>query len=243
MRRFLLLGIVLIAGLSRLTWAGPPFVTDDPEPVEYKHWEIDLASTYAHTAHDDFAQVPAPEIDYGIWPDVQLHEITPFAYDHADGQSHYGYSDTELGVKYRFIHETKYLPQVGVFPLVELPTGKTSEGLGNGKAQYFLPVWLQKSWGPWTSFGGGGLWRNPGRGNRNYWLVGWEIQRDFGEHLTLGGEIYHTTPAAYGEGDRTAFNFGGYLNFDEHRHILFSFGRDIQGPIHFQCYLAYQLTF
>ena len=20
--------------------AGPPFVTDDPEPVEYKHWEI-----------------------------------------------------------------------------------------------------------------------------------------------------------------------------------------------------------
>ena len=21
-----------------LTWAGPPFFTDDPEPVEYKHW-------------------------------------------------------------------------------------------------------------------------------------------------------------------------------------------------------------
>ncbi|MGO9415216.1 MAG: hypothetical protein ACLP51_08770, partial [Syntrophobacteraceae bacterium] len=24
--------------------AGPPFLTDDPEPVEYKHWEIYLAS-------------------------------------------------------------------------------------------------------------------------------------------------------------------------------------------------------
>ena len=25
-----------------VAWAGPPFVTDDPEPVEYRHWEIYL---------------------------------------------------------------------------------------------------------------------------------------------------------------------------------------------------------
>ena len=24
--------------------AGPPFLTDDPEPVEYEHWEIYVAS-------------------------------------------------------------------------------------------------------------------------------------------------------------------------------------------------------
>ena len=25
---------------SQKSFAGPPFVTDDPEPVEYKHWEV-----------------------------------------------------------------------------------------------------------------------------------------------------------------------------------------------------------
>ena len=40
----LLIGIV--AGLFSfllgqiVAWAGPPFVTDDPEPVEYRHWEF-----------------------------------------------------------------------------------------------------------------------------------------------------------------------------------------------------------
>lgn len=41
----------------------------------------------------------------------------------------------------------------------------------------------------------------------------------------------------------TAFNLGGYLNFDGHNHMLFSAGRDIDGPNRFVCTLAYQLTF
>jgi hypothetical protein len=28
--------------------AGPPYVTDDPEPVEYLHWEMYLASQAFH---------------------------------------------------------------------------------------------------------------------------------------------------------------------------------------------------
>jgi hypothetical protein len=46
-----------------------------------------------------------------------------------------------------------------------------------------------------------------------------------------------------GDHGHTAFNIGDYLNFDEHNHILFSAGRDIQGPNRFACYVAYQLTF
>jgi hypothetical protein len=35
---------------SLTTWAGPPFVTDDPEPVAYQHWELYLASQHIETA-------------------------------------------------------------------------------------------------------------------------------------------------------------------------------------------------
>jgi hypothetical protein len=255
--------MVLIAATS--VQAGPPFVTDDPEPVELHHWEVYAFSLYSHTAGADFAQVPAVEVNYGPLEDVQLHLIAPLTLSRGDGEpANYGYGDTELGLKYRFIHETDWLPQVGTFPLVEVPTGNSGRGLGNGQTQLFAPIWLQKTFGKdkeWTTFGGGGFWYNPGLGHRNFLRLGWEVQRDLNEHLTLGGEIYHETPsvqfpaATTGIGNQhttasppgthghTAFNLGGYLNFDEHHHLLLSAGRDIDGPTRFACYLGFQFTF
>lgn len=246
--------IVLV--LAPLALAGPPFVTDDPDPVDYQHWEVYLFSIYSHThihgadpaqIGTDSAQIPAVEVNYGVVPDVQLHIIAPAAYDRVPGgTSQYGIGDTELGVKYRFFHETDYLPEVGIFPLVDLPTGPASLGLGTGYTHVFIPVWLQKSFGEdkkWTTYGGGGFWYNPGDDNRNYYRFGWQLQHDLNDHLTLGGEVYHETPLAVGIPGHTAFNLGGYWNFDEHRHLLFSAGRDIDGPLRFACYIGFQLTF
>lgn len=260
---FLVLATALLG--SGRAIAGPPFVTDDPEPVEFKHWEVYLFGIYNHPAGTDTGQFPAVEINYGVIPDVQLHLIAGLNYDrelHTSAQ--YGVSDTEFGIKYRFVQETEYLPMVGTFPLVELPTGDASRGLGNGYTQVFVPIWLQKSFGAdkkWTSFGGGGFWYNPGDDHRNFWRLGIELQRDLSEQLTLGGEIFHETPSegshfaspsttgqqnttnAVGVHGHTAFNLGGYYNFDEHRHLLFSAGRDIDGRNRFSCYLGFQLTF
>lgn len=60
----------------------------------------------------------------------------------------FGVGDVEVGAKYRFVRETARRPQVGVFPMLELPTGDASRGLGNGQLCARLPVWLQKSAGP-----------------------------------------------------------------------------------------------
>ena len=240
----MLLLVSVLAGGAR---GGPPFVTDDPDPTEYKHWEIYTFATFNHTSGVDFAQIPALEINYGLIPDVQLHAVTPLAYDRMPaGKAHYGYGDTELGVKYRFVHETDSLPEVGIFPLVEIPSGDSHRGLGNGNTQVFAPIWLQKSFGKdkdWTTFGGGGFWYNPGHDRRNFFRVGWEIQHDLSKFLTPAAEIYHESKMNVGDRGHTAFNVGGYINFDEHNHVLFSVGRDIDGPNRFSSYLAYQLTF
>jgi len=88
-----------------------------------------------------------------VLPNVQLHIIAPFVSVNPDGQkSHYGYGDTELGAKFRFIQETDSRPQVGVFPIVVLPTGDKDQGLGSGEVATFLPIWIQKSWGECVSF-------------------------------------------------------------------------------------------
>src|SRR5450432_3246875 len=113
--------------------AGPPFVTDDPEPVDYQHWEFYLASQHTETSDGWAGTAPHFELNYGVIPNVQLHIIMPLAYNAPnDGSAHYGYGDAELGVKFRFIEETEKIPQVAIFPLLEIPTGNASDGLGSG---------------------------------------------------------------------------------------------------------------
>ena len=228
--------------------AGPPFVTDDPEPVEYRHWEFYLASQDTKTADGWSGTAPHLEVNYGAIPNLQLHLIAPLASDApAQGSRHYGYGDTEVGAKYRFIQETDWLPQVGVFPLLEIPTGNADHSLGSGHVDAFLPLWLQKSWGEesrkWTAYGGGGYDINPGAGNRDWTFVGLVLQRQVTEQVLLGSEIYHRTATAAGKRADTAFNLGTVVDFSDHHHLLFSAGRSIDGPTEFQVYVAYQLTF
>jgi hypothetical protein len=234
---------LLIFGLI-VAWAGPPFVTDDPEPVEYRHWEIYAASQHAKDKDGWSGTAPHFEVNYGALANLQLHLIAPLAYAKPDeGSSHYGFGDLELGAKYRFIQETDRRPQVATFPIFDLPTGSRSRGLGSGHLKTFLPIWVQKSLGPWQSYGGGGYWINPGSENKNYWFLGWQVQRELSKTIALGTEVFYNTPASKGEGGRTGLNVGTIVNFTDDHHLLFSAGRDIHGQNRFSAYIAYQLTF
>jgi hypothetical protein len=57
--------------------AGPPFVTVDPEPVEFRHWEVYVASSQMKSADGWSGTAPHVEVNYGVVPDVQLHIIAP----------------------------------------------------------------------------------------------------------------------------------------------------------------------
>lgn len=123
--------ILALAVLAPATaWAGPPFITDDPETVEYQHGEFYIASQYANNKDSKEGTAPHFEFNYGIIPDVQLHLLVPLAFVHPNGgPTMYGFGDTEVGVKYRFLHETDSVPQVGTFPIVHLPTGDSDRAV------------------------------------------------------------------------------------------------------------------
>jgi hypothetical protein len=241
---YLLICVLLIS--SHLALAGPPFLTDDPEPVEYQHNELYISSQQLKTQDGTTGTLPHLEYNYGAAPDLQLHIIVPYAFSSpANGQQESGLGDVELGVKYRFMQESDNRPMVGVFPLVETHTGDANKGLGNGATQIFLPIWLQKRWGEWQSYGGGGYWINSGANTKNHWFFGWQLQKDISEYLTLGGEIYHNTEQTPGAGSSAGFNLGGFYNLDEHNHLLFSAGRGLTNTNaidEFSFYIGYQLT-
>ncbi|HXS42321.1 MAG TPA: hypothetical protein VN766_19160 [Stellaceae bacterium] len=246
--RVIAIVIVSLALSAASAYAGPPFRTDDPEPVELGHWEVYGFSSATHVEGETNGIFPGIEINYGAAPNLQLHLVAPLAFDRMDGSNtKIGYGDTELGAKYRFLEEDEngWRPQAGIFPLLEVSTGDEARGLGTGSVHAFLPLWLQKSFGKWLTYGGGGYWINPGFGNKNYWFAGWLLQRQVTDNLALGGEIFHQTADTVGGADQTGFNLGGIYDFNEHYHLLFSAGRGLQNAAstnEFSYYLALQWT-
>ncbi|MDR3653946.1 MAG: hypothetical protein P4L34_13370 [Paludibacter sp.] len=207
--------------------AGPPFNTDDPQPVDFRHWEYYIASINTFRPNESLGTSPHVEVNYGLVPNVQVHLILPLNYDYTrqNGFS-LGYAYTEFGLKYRFVQETENIPQIGTFPILEIPTIQNN-AFGNGKTQLFIPVWAQKSWGKLTTYGGAGYWINPGTGNKNWLFSGLEVQYDFTPVVTLGGEFYYQTADKIGNKSVSGFNIGGSMNASEKFHFIFSVGHSL----------------
>jgi hypothetical protein len=242
MQKLLIISCLLALLCVQKSYAGPPFNTDDPEPVEYKHWEYYVSSVNNYQQGIWSGTSPHFEVNYGLAPDLQVHILVPVNYTTLPHQkASLGYADTEVGVKYRFLQETGSRPQVGIFPIIEVPTVK-NETFSNGKPKILIPVWAQKSWNKFTTYGGGGYWINPGAGNRNYFFSGWEAQYNLSPALMLGGEFYYHSTDVIGEKPVTAFNIGGSFNASTKVHLIFSAGHSLINGNIFTSYLGLLVT-
>jgi hypothetical protein len=233
-----LLGFLLLLVLPRAARAGPPFFTDDPEPVAFRHYEIYVAAQYEHDADDASGSLPLLEVNFGAAPNLQLSASLPLSYARTSSTpAAYGLTSTELGAKYRFIPEDAGRPQCALYPQVVF--GSEGPG-GGGKPQFLLPLWLQKSYGAWTVFGGGGRWFNPGPGNQDFWFSGIAVERELPGGTTLGVEIYHSSSQTIGEESKTGVGVGFVAPVGTEHAVLASFGRGIHGDNVFAGYLGYE---
>jgi hypothetical protein len=232
-----LLSALLLIHLQK-SFSGPPFGTDDPETVRYKHWEYYVATLNSYQSGVWSGTSPHFEINYGLGRNLQAHLLLPVNYTHANHKSaDFGYADTEIGLKFSILSETDTRPQVGTFPIIEIPTIRNA-GFSNGKPKIYLPIWLQKSWGKFTTYGGAGYWINPGRDNKNWIFAGWEVQYDFSKYIMLGGEIYYHSAENIAGNQGTGFNIGGSINLSEKFHIIFSLGKNMSGDPVFNSYFG-----
>ena len=248
----LLLSAGMILALAITAFAGPPFLTDDPEPVDFKHWEVYLFGTVDSTVKNGISGTgPALEVNVGALPNLQLHMVLPLAFSiPQSGRSIYGLGDLELGFKYRFIKEKEagFRPMVAIFPMLEIPTsvdfhtGSATKGFGNGQVWYKLPIWLQKSFGHWTTYGGFGYGFNPAPGQRNFPYGGWLLQRELGKRLILGGEIFAQGQSSNDTRSFAVFNLGGFFKITENFQLLFSGGHTLAGANHTIGYLGLYWT-
>jgi hypothetical protein len=206
-RRHVKLAAILATALSAApAFAGPPFLTDDPEPTDTGHWEIYGPLIEAAGKGSDFEGVVALEINYGAAPDLQVTLSLPVAYVHNRDGFQSGAGDVELSVKYRFYRDDAAQLSIAIFPGLTFPTA--SKGMGNSKVTGLLPVWIQKDAGPWSVFGGGGYAINPGRDNRDYWTAGVAVTRAVDDRLLIGIEADRQGSDSIGSRAATSIGLG-----------------------------------
>jgi hypothetical protein len=223
MRAIAALTLFAMAGAAS---AGPPFLTDDPEPTDLHHWEIYNFVSGSHVAHDTAGQAGF-DINYGGAKDLQLTAVVPLDYDHAD-RFRAGLGDMELAAKYKFIHQGagSALPDISFFPRVYVPTA--GRRFGNGRVALLLPLWAEKDAGAWSLFGGGGYTINPGEGQRDYWHGGVGLVRKITSRLQLGVELFHFGPDADDARPFTQLNVGALWRLSPHWSLIGSAGPGIQ---------------
>ena len=242
-------GLLAAGMLTAPAFAGPPFRTDDPVPTDFQHFEIYLFSEGEKAIDGWTGTLPGLEVNYGALPNLQLSVTVGQGYAApVEGRTSFAFEDVLLGAKYRFITpgEDDWFPQVAFYPAVLVPTGNQKFGFSSGHVQYFLPLWLQKDFGLWTVYGGGGYWINPGAGNKNYGFTGVAVWRKIGEQLSIGAEIFHETLPSTGAKDSTGFNVGAIYDFSENWHLLGSAGTGLRNrpeTNQFSYYLGVLLTF
>nr|HEV7955284.1 transporter [Candidatus Acidoferrales bacterium] len=249
--------LFLIMLMAPKVWAqGPPYQTDDPTPVDYKHFEAYIFGGVGGTPAEYDPIGPAFEFNWGAIPRVQLHAILPFGgvvptnnpiyAPGGEGPRAYGLTDMELGVKLAIIKQTKRCPQIGTFTMFEIPTGSFANGLGVGKVWYKLPVWVEKEIGPWTLDGGMGYTVVPQTQYRNFLYGGFLVKREITKKLELGVEGFSharegfATPQTQAS---TLVDVGGYYHFkNPDFQFLFAYGHSVAGQTENYAYLGLYYT-
>lgn len=224
--------------------AGPPFLTDDPEPTETGHWEIYAPLLESSGRGMDFEGSIGAEINYGAAKNVQVTLGLPIAYAHDETGWRKGAGDLELSIKYRFFHDDGAGISVAAFPGITLPTA--SRGLGNPQVTALLPIWVQKDLGRWSFFGGGGYAINPGPDNRDYWTGGIAVTREVTKRLLIGIEADRQGADTADGAGSTSVGIGVIWKLKTPFRLLASGGptfADGENAAYFHCFVALGLDF
>lgn len=205
--------------------AGPPFVSDDPEPTPYKHFEI-YTFTEGHNTREGTSGSGGVDFNYGAGPDLQLTATLPIGYEAmATGGARVGLSNVELAAKYRFLHQANFGWDVAIFPRMFLPSGSA---VGDRSPSLLLPIWGQRDLGNgWTTFGGGGCLLSAAGIAQNSCIAGWVVTRELSKNLHVGAEVFHQTSSAASPAT-TSLGVGVTYDINDTYHLLGYVRRGIQ---------------
>jgi hypothetical protein len=240
--------LALLLAAARPLLAGPPFQLDDPDVIPYHYFEFYIWGGVTAVPGMIGSAGPAIEFNYSAIHNSMFHFIVPAGTATASGgPTAFGMEDSEFGVQYRFVDETRRRPMIGTFSMLEIPTGNVNRGLGAGGFTWKVPLYALKDFGPWTvDWGGGEAIDVNVPGGKSYPFGGTIVTRNLSKKLILGGELFAHGKQALDPSQRAAamLDFGGYYTptADPDFQVMFCYGHSFVGQSETYSYLTLYWT-
>jgi hypothetical protein len=229
----------LLLAAPALASGGPPYVTDDPEPTDFQHYEVYFYDGGTAISAGTTSEAGI-DFNYGGLPNLQLTAVIPVEFDDPQGgEAAHGLTNIQLAAKYRFLDAKDSGWDVSVFPRVFLPSTTTS--VGTRYTSLLVPIWAEKDWDQerWSTFGGGGCALNHGANATDYCILGWVLTRKLTEALQLGTEVYYQSADFRGGKAFTGLGAGFTYDLNEHFHLMGSIGPGLQNAAQANLYTWY----
>lgn len=141
---------VLALAAAPLCYANHPLITEDTGVIGTGRWQLEL---HGERQRDGGTRASggAAMLSYGVTPNADLQAELPYTFDEGRG-------DLALGLKWRFL-ERDALSFVAK-PVLYLPTGDHSRGLGAGRSRLGGELIAAYEWGRLEFLGHTGYVRN-----------------------------------------------------------------------------------
>ena len=209
--------------------AGPPFVTNDPDPPEVGQWEINLPWTLKRSQDGSLSgEIITFDPNYGYDRFTQLSIELPVPYSGSEeGGFSTGIGDALLEYKRRFGTDP-YAGYFGINPQLTLPTGDKERGLGAGRGTVQIPLLYQKKWGEMVFYSDLRYKWRAGEEGKSFWFLGFAVEQQVSAGLKLGAEVFGTTPQASGDNHNASFNVGFKHSLAPGQVLMISAGRSFR---------------
>jgi hypothetical protein len=152
---------------------GPPMLTDDPGTPGNGVWEINIAYQEQRTPQEQLRSFPHVDFNYGLGDNIQLKYETGWLFVNTpEGGSQSGLDDSLLGLKWRFLDQSRSGVDMSVYPQLQLenPTNSVAQGIAPEGPNFFLPVEIEREFGKIRLVGEVGY--QYFHAQQNEWVVG-----------------------------------------------------------------------
>lgn len=205
-------------------------ITDDPFTVGANNWEINLLPTMEHIRGSTRYETPNVDLNYGVGYRIQLKFEVPWVVRKDAGlEAESGLGNAGIGMRYRFIDESRYGFAMSTYPAFEFSgsPGSVRRGVAEPTRSFFLPVEIAKTInGIGVNGEVGYLFEQGGEGSWEYGLL---FGRDASEKVELLGELHGSTDKDFSAND-LLINLGSRIGVTDHVTLLLSAGRTLQSP-------------
>jgi hypothetical protein len=122
-----------------------PTVTNATEPTQCGVVEFEYGFDHQWLGAGDRHNDLSGGLRFGITPNLDFHWASASFLNVANGTgSQTGFGDTWLGLKYRFLRQTKHRPSLGLFYAAKAPSASYLRGLGSGQVDHSISFLASK---------------------------------------------------------------------------------------------------